>query len=139
MRALGVDLGSKRIGLALSDFSGTIASPHSVLLRGRSRRIDHDAIRRIAAEEEVEVIVVGLPLTLSGEHGPAARAVTDEVRELSSVVDVPVLLVDERLTTVAADRILREGDLRASVRRRYVDKVAAAVLLQTWLDGRRES
>ncbi len=139
MRALGVDLGSKRIGLALSDFSGTIASPHSVLLRGRSRRIDHDAIRRITVEEEVEVIVVGLPLTLSGEHGPAARAVTDEVRELSSVVDVPVLLVDERLTTVAADRILREGDLRASDRRRYVDKVAAAVLLQTWLDGRRES
>ena len=63
-------------------------------------------------------------------------AVTDEVRQMSSVVGVPVELVDERLTTVAADRILREGNLSASRRREHVDKVAAAVLLQTWLDGR---
>lgn len=139
MRALGVDLGSKRIGLALSDLSGTIASPHSVLQRGRTRRIDHEAIRRIVVDEEVEMVVVGLPLTLAGEEGPAAQAVIDEVRQLSSVVGVPVELVDERLTTVAADRILREGDLSASERRRHVDKIAAAVLLQTWLDGRARS
>ena len=137
MRALGVDLGSKRIGLALSDLSGTIASPHSVISRGRSQRLDHEAIRKVVVEEEVEVVVIGLPLTLAGEHGQAARAVTDEVRKLSSVVGVPVELVDERLTTVAADRILREADLSASQRRAHVDKVAAAVLLQTWLDGRR--
>jgi putative holliday junction resolvase len=136
MRALGVDLGSKRIGLAVSDFSGTIASPHSVLQRAKSRRLDHEAIRRIVVEEEVEIVVVGLPLTLAGEHGIAARAVTDEVRQLGSVVGVPVELVDERLTTVAADRILREADLSASQRRLHVDKIAAAVLLQTWLDGR---
>ncbi len=139
MRALGVDLGSKRIGLAVSDFSGTIASPHSVLQRSTSKRKDHEAIRKIVIEEEVEVVVVGLPLTLSGEHGPAARAVTDEVRQLSSVVGVPVELVDERLTTVAADRILREGNLSATERRRHVDKIAAAVLLQTWLEGRSPS
>lgn len=139
MRALGVDLGSKRIGLALSDLSGTIASPLSVLARSRSKREDHEAIRRLVIEEEVEVVVVGLPLTLSGAHGPAAKAVTDEVTQLSSVVGVPVELVDERLTTVAADRILREGDLSASKRRLHVDKIAAAVLLQTWLDGRRST
>lgn len=139
MRALGVDLGSKRIGLALSDFSGTIASPHSVLQRASSKRKDHEAIRRLVVEEEVEVVVVGLPITMSGEHGLAAKAVTDEVRQLSSVVGVPVELADERLTTVAADRILREGDLSASQRRRHVDKIAAAVLLQSWLDGRRSS
>ena len=136
MRALGVDLGSKRIGIAVSDLSGTIASPLSVIQRGRSKRIDHEAIRRIVVAEEAEIVVVGLPLTLSGEHGPAAKAVTDEVRQMSSVVGVPVELVDERLTTVAADRILREGNLSASRRREHVDKVAAAVLLQTWLDGR---
>lgn len=137
MRALGVDLGSKRIGLALSDLSGTIAGPHAVLSRSRSRRQDHEAIRRIVVDEEVEIVVVGLPLTLDGQHGPAAQAVTDEVRQLSSVVGVPVELVDERLTTVAADRILREADLSATERRRHVDKIAAAVLLQTWLDARR--
>ena len=138
MRALGIDFGSKRIGLALSDLSGTIASPHSVIQRGRSHRIDHEAIRRIVVDEEVEIVVIGLPLTMAGEHGAAAEAVTTEARQLSSVIDVPVEFVDERLTTVAADRILREGDLSASRRRQYVDKVAAAVLLQTWLDGRRE-
>lgn len=137
MRALGVDLGSKRIGLAVSDFSGTIASPHSVLLRNTSRRKDHEAIRRIVIDEEVEIVIVGLPLTMAGQMGPAAQGVVDEVRQLSSVVDVPVELVDERLTTVAADRILREGDLSATERRRHVDKIAAAVLLQSWLDGRK--
>ena len=139
MRALGVDLGSKRIGLAVSDFTGTIASPHSVLQRSRSRKLDHEAIRRIVVEEEVEIVVVGLPLTLAGEHGPAARAVTDEVRQLGNVVGVHIELADERLTTVAADRILREADLSASQRRLHVDKIAAAVLLQTWLDGRTPS
>ncbi|MFM8856616.1 MAG: Holliday junction resolvase RuvX [Actinomycetota bacterium] len=139
MRALGVDLGSKRIGLAVSDFSGTIASPHSVLLRSNSWRKDHEAIRRIVVDEEVEIVIVGLPLTLAGQTGPAAQGVIDEVRQLSSVVGVPVELVDERLTTVAADRILREGDLSATERRRHVDKIAAAVLLQSWLDGRERS
>lgn len=139
MRALGIDFGSKRIGIAVSDLSGTIASPYSVIQRARSRRIDHEAIRKIVIDEEVDIVIIGLPLTLSGEHGPSAKAVTDEARQLSSVIGVPVEFVDERLTTVAADRILRESDLSASQRRQYVDKVAAAVLLQTWLDGRRTS
>lgn len=134
MRALGIDFGSKRIGIALSDLSATIASPHSVIHRGRSHKVDHEAIRRIVVEEEVELVVIGLPLSLNGEHGPAAKAVVAEARELSSVIGVPVELVDERLTTVAADRILREGDISASRRRQLVDKVAAAVILQTWLD-----
>lgn len=137
MRALGIDFGSKRIGLALSDFSGTIATPYLVLERSKSRRVDHDAIRRIVVDEEVDIVIIGLPLSLSGHHGPAAQGVTEEAEVLSSVVGVPVELVDERLTTVAADRILRESDLSASRRRRVVDKVAAAVILQTWLDDRR--
>lgn len=137
MRVIALDLGSKRIGVAVSDLSGTIASPHSVIARSSSQRHDHTAIRRIVIEEEAEAIVIGLPLSLDGSTGPAARAILDEAERIGTVIDVPVHLQDERLTTVAADRILREADLSASERRRFVDKVAAAVILQTWLDTRR--
>ena len=135
-RALGVDLGSKRIGLAVSDRSGTIASPLQVLRRSRSPRHDLAEIARIARDEEVEVIVVGLPITMAGEHGPAARAAVAEAERLATVVDVPVEMHDERLTTVTADRVMIAADMRAPARRQVVDKVAAAVLLQAWLDSR---
>ena len=137
MRALGLDLGSKRIGVAVSDTSGIIASPHSVITRSKSVRHDHESIARLVRDEEVEVVIVGLPLTMAGEVGPAAQAATREARRLSTVLPVPVEMFDERMTTVAADRALREADIRASDRRQYVDKVAAAVMLQAWLDRRR--
>lgn len=137
MRALGIDLGSRRIGLALSDRSGIIASPHSVLPRGSSHRHDHEKIRRLVVDEEVEVVVIGLPLGLDGREGQAALAARSEAAELGTVIGVPIEMFDERLTTVTADRILREGDLGASERRRVVDKVAAAVMLQAWLESRR--
>ncbi|MGA0879064.1 MAG: Holliday junction resolvase RuvX [Ilumatobacteraceae bacterium] len=133
---MGIDLGAKRIGIAISDFTGTIASPHSVLERARSVRFDHQRIAKIVADEEVEIVVVGLPLTMSGVRSIAAKAATAEARRLATVLTVPVEMFDERLTTVTADRVLREADISASERRRYVDKVAAAVLLQTWLDRR---
>ena len=137
VRVLGVDLGSKRIGLAVSDISGTVASPHSVLHRSKSRRHDHSEIARIAREEEVEEIVVGLPLNMDGSHGPAARSAAAEAGDIATVTGMVVHLQDERLTTVTAERALMEGNLGARERRNIVDKVAAAVLLQTWLDGRR--
>lgn len=136
-RALGVDLGSKRIGLAVSDRSGTIASPLSVLARSKSRRHDLAEIARIARDEEAEVIVVGLPLSMSGEYGAAAKAAVKEADRLATVVDVPVEMHDERLTTVTADRSMIEADMRAPERRKVVDKVAAAIMLQAWLDSRR--
>jgi len=136
-RALGVDLGSKRIGLAVSDRSGTIASPLSVLARSKSRRHDLAEIARIARDEEAEVIVVGLPLSMNGEHGAAAKAAVKEADRLATVVDVPVEMHDERLTTVTADRSMIEADMRAPERRKVVDKVAAAIMLQAWLDSRR--
>ena len=83
------------------------------------------------------MIVLGLPLTLSGEMGPAARSATEESHLIATASGRPIELFDERLTTVTADRVLKEADLSASARRRYVDKVAAAVMLQTWLDRRR--
>lgn len=139
MRVMALDLGSKRIGVAVSDLTGTIASPHSVIDRSSSPRHDHDTIRRLVVDEEAEAIVIGLPLSLDGSTGPAAKAVLDEAKRIGTVVGVPVHLQDERLTTVAADRLLREADLSATQRRRFVDKVAAAVILQTWLDARPTS
>jgi putative Holliday junction resolvase len=136
VRALGLDLGSKRIGVAVSDRSGTIASPLTVVARTGRQQEDHRRLAALAVEEEAEVIVVGLPLSLSGDLGPAARAALAEAEALASVVDVPVETYDERLTTVTADRALMEARMRAEARRRVVDKVAAAVMLQSWLDAR---
>ncbi len=136
MRALGVDLGSKRIGIAVSDRSGTIASPLTVLQRSGSSRRDHQAIAALVAEEEAELVVVGLPLNMNGTIGPAAKAAVTEADALATVVGVPVITFDERRTTVTADRALMEANIGARDRRKYVDKVAAAVMLQTWLDSR---
>jgi len=136
MRVVGIDLGSKRIGVAVSDASGTIATPLTVIRRAGTRAADHAAIAAIVSEYEAVLVVVGLPLTLAGDVGPAAKAAIDEVGAIARVVGVPVETFDERLTTVAADAILMERRMRAEARRRLVDKVAAAVMLQSWLDAR---
>jgi putative Holliday junction resolvase len=137
VRALGVDPGSKRIGLAVSDLSGTIASPLLVLQRSRSRQHDLHEIVRIAREEECSVIVVGLPLNMDGSHGPAARSATAEAEQLAALSGLPVELRDERRTTASADASMLEAGLNAIERRQRVDKVAAAIMLQSWLDARR--
>jgi putative Holliday junction resolvase len=136
MRVLGVDLGSKRIGIAVSDRSGTIASPLTVIQRSGSLARDHQAIAKLVAEEEAEAVVVGLPLNMNGSAGPAAQAAVKEAKALATVVGVPVHTSDERRTTVTADRAMMEAGMNAQARRKVVDKVAAAVLLQHWLDGR---
>jgi putative Holliday junction resolvase len=135
VRVLGIDLGSKRVGVAVSDRSGTIATPLCVLERGASQRVDHSEIARLVHEEEAVAIVVGLPLNMDGTAGKAAEAALREVERMTTVVGVPVYVHDERLTTVEADRVLMEQKMRAQARRRVVDKVAAAVILQSWLDG----
>ena len=134
-RALGVDLGSKRIGIAISDPSRTIASPLTMIQRSGSLRRDHAAIAALAAEEEVATIVVGLPLNMNGSVGPAAQAAIKEAEALATVVNMPVVTFDERRTTVTADRALMEGGINAQARRKLIDKVAAAVMLQAWLDA----
>ena len=140
-RVLGVDLGARRIGLALSDPLGVLAGPLDVLQRTGSVASDHAAILRAATENEAALIVVGVPLSLStGRPGPAAQATLDEVAALAeraAALDPPVTVetYDERLTTVTAQRSLATGGVRAKDRRSKVDKVAAAVMLQSWLDG----
>ena len=137
LRALALDLGSKRIGVSISDASGLIASPFTVLQRSGRVADDHRRIAEIVRDEEVDIVVIGLPLSLDGTHGPAARAAVTESEVLATVLDVPVETHDERLTTVTADSVLKQANLRAERRRQVVDKVAATVILQGWLDARR--
>ena len=134
MRSVGVDLGSKRIGIAVSDSSGTIASPLVVISRGSSHSQDHKKIQEIIDEYEAECVVVGMPLTLAGEVGPAARLALDEIKEMTKSLTVPVHSHDERLTTKTANESMIQSKMNAQARRKIVDKIAAAVMLQGWLD-----
>ena len=137
MRALGLDLGSRRIGVALSDSAGTVAAPYETVQRCGDVALDHRRILALATEADVEVLVVGLPLSLDGTVGPAADNVLAEIDALRDATGLPVETYDERLTTVTATRLLREGGVTGKARRQLVDKVAASVILQSWLDGRR--
>ena len=143
MRALGLDLGTKRIGVAVSDGDGRVATPIEVVHRTGDRSGEHQILSALATEWEVEVVVVGIPYSLDGSTGPMAKAMASEAVELERVLGarpgVPVETYDERLTTVTAERALREQDLRGPQRRKVVDMVAAAVILQAWLDARRET
>jgi putative holliday junction resolvase len=119
----------------VSDPTGTLASPVQTIERGRSHADDHARIAEAVADADAARVVVGLPLSLDGSHGPAARLVEAELGELTDVLAVPVDVYDERLTTVSADRNLRSAEMSGKRRRRVVDQEAATVLLQAWLDG----
>ena len=136
-RVVALDLGERRIGVAVSDPTGTLASPHSVIERTGDSSADHAAIAGLVAELGAERVVVGLPLALSGRIGPAAAAAEAEAAELASVVGVPVETFDERLTTVAAERSMRSTNTKAKARRRRIDEMAASVMLQNWLESHR--
>jgi len=109
--------------------------PIAVLLRTGDREGEHRAVAALVAEWEAEVVVVGVPYSLDGSTGPMAKTMIAEADQLSTSLGVPVVTHDERLTTVTADRQLREQDMRGEDRRKVVDKVAASVMLQAWLEG----
>ncbi|HEV7758383.1 MAG TPA: Holliday junction resolvase RuvX [Acidimicrobiales bacterium] len=136
-RAVGLDLGARRIGVALCDSAGTLATPYEVVQRSGDRRRDHRRIAELVAEAEAEVVVVGLPLSLDGSVGPAAAGVQAEVAELREHLGVPVEVWDERLSTVEADRRLQSAGVPGRKRRHVIDQVAATVILQSWLDATR--
>ena len=135
-RVLGVDLGSRRIGLALSDPGGRVATPHAVIERSGDVAVDHRTILAHAREAGAFCVVVGLPLSLSGDTGPVARAVLEEVDALRALAgeEVTVETHDERLTTVIAEQGMREARAPRRARRRIVDSAAAAVMLQSYLE-----
>jgi putative pre-16S rRNA nuclease len=136
-RVLGVDLGSRRIGLALSDPTGRVAIPHAVIERSGDPAVDRRKILADAREAGASRVVVGLPLSLSGDTGPAARAVLEEVDALRALAgeEVTVETHDERLTTVIAEQGMREARVPRRTRRRTVDSAAAAVMLQSYLEA----
>ena len=136
MRALGIDLGGKRIGIAISDNDGKVATPLQVLTRSKNTKEDHKKINDLVSEWEAVFVVVGMPYSLNGDKGPAAKAVEKEVEELASVVSVPVDVHDERLTTVIAAQELSLQGLDNKRQRKVIDQVAASVILQSWLDNR---
>jgi len=130
---MGIDPGERRVGIALSDPLGIIAQPHAVLDRSEGDLLGR--LRGLVEEHEVTEIVVGLPVSLSGTEGAAAVA----ARQLATSLEqfgLPVRLHDERFTTVEAERALLAGDVKRSARRTKRDMVAAAVMLQSYLDSR---
>lgn len=137
-RILGIDYGERRIGLAISDPTATIAQPLPTLLRRRGKRPPIAAIARLAEEHQVDEIVLGLPLTLEGEESDWTREVRAFGEKLAERTGRPIRFVDERLTSARAERAIRDLGLRRRERQQKerVDAAAAMLILQTYLDRR---
>ena len=135
MRILALDHGTKRIGVAVSDETKTIALPLEYIpaepFAGFLARL-----REILREKEIELIIIGMPRNMDGSYGPAALRVQEFVAVLRDVVTIPIKTLDERLTTVQAQRFLIQGKVRRDKRKEKVDKTAAAILLQSYLDSK---
>jgi len=136
LRVLAVDPGSKRVGLAVSDPTGTIAQALATV-PAEPRETLVSRLAKIAGEQEAGAIVVGLPRRMDGSYGPEAKAARELASELRHASRLRVELVDERLTTAAAERSLLEGGVRRKARRASIDRVAATLLLQSHLDRQR--
>ena len=139
MRVIGIDLGSKRIGIALSDSDLTVATPLDVIERSGNVKNDHIAILKITDEWEVKRIIVGLPISLDGTLGASAQSVIDEISRLGTLTDIPIETHDERFTTVTAEQILLQQNVKRDKKKRVIDKVAAAIILQGWIDSFNKS
>jgi len=134
---LGVDVGTVRVGVARSDPDGLIASPVTTLARDKKNDADLDALTGLVIEQGAAGVVVGLPVTLAAREGQSADIARKYARELASrIAPIPVELVDERLSTVSAERTLASQGIRGKARRAVIDQAAAVVLLQHWLDSR---
>lgn len=129
-----MDPGERRVGVALSDPGGIIAQPWTVIDRA-SRDVVAE-VQKIARENDVDTIVVGLPISLSGREGPSAASARKLAEELGSATGLAVALHDERYSTVAAERVMREGGAPPKKRRHRRDQVAAAIILSEYLMGR---
>lgn len=136
MRILGLDIGERRIGVAVSDPTGTVATP-LIVLDARTLARDAAPLRRLVDDYGPDLFVVGLPLTLAGEEGPQAASVKVTVRRLIEPLGIPVAYHDERLSSTAANRAMAAAGADERARRGSVDMVAASLLLQGYLDGDR--
>jgi putative Holliday junction resolvase len=136
-RLIGIDAGTKTLGLALSDVTRTIASPMIVLRRSKFKE-DAAALLKIAAEHQIGGFVLGLPTNLDGTSGPRVQATRAFARNMNGLTALPILLWDERLSTAAAERTLLEADTSRKRRAEVIDKMAAGIILQGALDRMRK-
>lgn len=134
MRYLGLDIGEARVGVAVSDPTGSVATPVDVL---DARRLESDlrAFNRLIEDHEPDALVVGLPLTMGGDEGPQARVVRVLAERLADASGLPLVFWDERLSSVEARRILSASGVSDKKQRGKVDKLAAALVLQSYLDA----
>jgi putative Holliday junction resolvase len=135
-RVLGIDLGSRRIGVAVSDGLGLTAQPRATITRYGGTR-DIDAIAAAVRDADADRIVLGLPLDCEGREGPAAQRARVFGDKLAAALHLPVELIDESFSTVEAEEVLLAADVSRARRKQVVDKMAAAVILQRWLDAHR--
>jgi putative Holliday junction resolvase len=133
---IAIDLGTRRIGVAVTDGLGLSAQPLATIPRRGGQR-DLDALVALVREHDAERLVLGLPLDPEGERGRAAQSVEAFAARLRAVLDVPVELFDESFSTVEAEEVLLQADLSRARRRQVVDRVAAAVILRRWLDNHK--
>jgi putative Holliday junction resolvase len=131
---IAIDLGARRIGVAVTDGLGLTAQPHATIARRGGQR-DLDAIAEVVRAQDAGRVVLGLPLGPDGERGRAAQSAEAFAARLRAALDVPVDLIDESFSTVEAEEVLLAADLSRARRRQVVDKVAAAVILRRWLDA----
>jgi putative Holliday junction resolvase len=131
---IAIDLGARRIGVAVTDGLGLTAQPSATIARHGGQR-DLDAIAALVHRHDAGRVVLGLPLSPEGERGRAARSAEAFAARLRAVLDVPVELIDESFSTVEAEEVLLAANLSRARRRQVVDKVAAAVILRRWLDA----
>jgi len=134
MRILALDHGSKRIGVAVSDETKTIAQPLEYILAEPFENF-LARLKQLLIEKKVELVLIGLPRNMDGSYGPAAQKVETFVAALKTEITIPIKMMDERLTSKMANRILIQGNVRRDKRKENVDKMAAAILLQSYLDG----
>lgn len=137
-RIMALDVGQVTLGVAISDALGITAQPLTTLRR-RGMAADLRALRDLVSAHEVETIVVGLPLRMGGEAGTAAAGVEGFAQKLREAIHLPVVTWDERLTTVQAERALLEGNVSRRRRREVINQIAAAIILQTYLDSRGQT
>ena len=136
-RVMALDVGGRRIGVALSDPTRTLASPLTTL-RAEPRARALAELAKLARDYEVAEVVVGLPLTLSGEVGPQAKLIQEFAGALGQQLSQPIRLFDERLTSVAAERMMLDLGMKPEQRKARIDEVAASIILQDFLDSQRE-
>jgi putative holliday junction resolvase len=136
MRAMGIDAGARRIGVALSDELGLLAAPWRTVRVARGRELEE--LAAMARERAIEIVVIGLPTSLDGTEGPQAKTVRAFAERLAPHLGgLPIVFADERFTTAEAERLLLDRRLSREERRARIDAAAAAIMLQGWLDAQR--